>query len=162
MALVKLEPTRINFLASLALLAGALGWSLARLWPYWFLVQLPVPAINAVTMWLLAATLLIWTLLARKRLQSSSPANRMPPLVAARTVALAMAGSRVGALVFGFYLGLLIMNLQLTRTTDVSHRLTTIALVTLASLVLTVTAVWLERLCQIKQPPTDGAGAESA
>lgn len=113
-------------------------------------------------MWLLAATLLLWTLLARKRLQGDSSANRMPPLVAARTVALAMAGSRVGALVFGFYVGLLVINLQLTRTPDVSQRLLIIALVALAALVLTVTAVWLERLCQIKQPPTDGDGVEPA
>lgn len=159
---MKLQRTRLSFLAYLVLLAGALGWSLARLWPHWFLVQLPVPAINAVTMWLLAVTLLIWTLLARKRLQGKEPGNRLPPLVAARTVALAMAGSRVGALAFGFYLGLVAVNLQLTRTPDVDQRLITIALVAGASLLLTVTAVWLERICQVKQPPADGTGAEPA
>jgi len=159
---MKLQRTRISFLLYLVSLAGTLGWSLARVWPRRFLVQLPVPAINAVTMWLLAATLLIWTLLARRRLQGKEPGNRLPPMVAARTVALAMAGSRVGALVFGFYLGLAALNLQLTRTPDVDNRLITIALVAAASLLLTVTAVWLERLCQIKQPPTDGTGAEPA
>lgn len=135
--------------------ASAFGWSLAKLWPHWFLVQLPVPVINAATMWFLALTLLIWTLMARKRLQEEKPSNRLHPLVAARTVALAMSGSRVGALVFGFYVGMLIVNLQLTRTPDVSSRLLIIALVTVAALTLAVVAVWLERLCQIKQPPTD-------
>ena len=162
MADVKLERTRISLLVYLVSLAGTLGWSLARVWPHRFLVQLPVPAINAVTMWLLAATLLIWTLLARRRLQGDNPSHRMHPLVAARTVALAMAGSRVGALVFGFYLGLAALNLQLTRTPDVSQRLLTISLVACASFVLTVTAVWLERLCQIKQPPSADADTERA
>jgi len=58
--------------------------------------------------------------------------------------------------------GLLVINLQLTRTSDVSQRILIIALVALAALLLTVTAVWLERLCQIKQPPTDGTGTEPA
>ena len=159
---MKLERTRITFLVWLGIFSAAFGWSLAGLWPHWFLVQLPVPPINAVTMWLLATTLLIWTLLARKRLQSEKRENRMHPLVAARTAALAMAGSRVGALVFGFYLGLLAVNLQLVRTPDVSQRLFTISLVTVAALILTATAVWLERLCQIKQPPTDDGSAEAA
>lgn len=159
---MKLERTRVSFLVSLVVLCAGLGWALARLWPRWFLVQLPVPAINAVTMWLLATTLLIWTLLARKRLLSKKPGNRMPPLVAARTVALAMAGSRVGALVFGFYVGLVGVNLQLTRTPDVSQRLKIISLVAVAALLLTVTAVWLERICQIKQPPSDSTGAQNA
>jgi len=159
---MKLERTRLSFLVSLGIFSAAFGWSLARLWPHWFLVQLPVPTINAVTMWLLATTLLIWTLLARKRLQSEKRENRMHPLVAARTAALAMAGSRVGALVFGFYLGLLAVNLQLVRTPDVSQRLFTISLVAIAALILTATAVWLERLCQIKQPPTDDGSAEAA
>lgn len=159
---MKLERTRISFLASLGIFAAALGWSLARLWPHWFLVQLPVPTVNAVTMGLLAVTLLIWTVLARKRLQGNKSGNRMHPLVAARTVALAMAGSRVGALVFGFYVGLLAANLQLTRTSDVSKRILIILLVALTSLVLTVTALWLERMCQIKQPPLGGADGETA
>jgi hypothetical protein len=159
---MKLERTRISFLVWLGIFSAAFGWSMARLWPHWFLVQLPVPAVNAVTMLLLAATLLIWTLLARKRLQSEKRENRMHPLVAARTAALAMAGSRVGALVFGFYLGLIAVNLQLTRTPDVSQRLFISLLVAIAALVLSATAVWLERLCQIKQPPTDDGSAEPA
>lgn len=159
---MKLERTRISFLVWLGIFAAALGWSLARLWPHWFLVQFPVPSVNAVTMWLLAGTLLIWTILARKRLQGHKPGNRLHPLVAARTVALAMAGSRVGALASGFYVGLLAANLQLTRTPDVSQRILTIVLVAVASLVLTLTAVWLERLCEIKQPPSGGADAGTA
>jgi len=159
---MKLERTRISFLIKLGTVGVALGWSVAQLWPHWFLVQLPVPFINAATMWLLAITLLIWTFLARKRLHDAKPENRMHPLIAARTVALAMAGSRVGALVFGFYVGLLVANLQLTRTPDVSQRLFISTLVALAALVLTATAVWLERLCQIKQPPTDAGNTEPA
>ena len=159
---MKLQSTRISFLLGLGAVSAALGWSMARLWPHWFLVQLPVPSINAATMWLLAITLLVWTLLARKRLQGEKSASRMHPIVAARTVALAMAGSRVGALVFGFYFGLLAANLQITRTPDVSERLFTISLVAVAALVLTATGVWLERMCQIKQPPTDAGNTEPA
>lgn len=159
---MKLERTRISFLVTLSVFTSAIGWSLARLWPHWFLVQLPVPALNAITMWFLALTLLVWTLMARKRLLGAKMTNRLHPLVAARTVALAMAGSRVGALVLGFYIGLLAVNFQLTRTPDVSNRLRVIALVAVAALLLCIIAVWLERLFQVKQPPTDGSDAASA
>jgi hypothetical protein len=151
---MNLTKTRIPFLAALALLAGSFGWSLAHLWPHWFDVQMPVPAMNAVTMWTLSAVVLTWALIAKSKLQAQNPADRLPALVAARTAALAMAASRVGTLVLGFYIGLACVNLRITVTADVRHRLLVIALVIVAALILIIVALWLEHLCRIKQPPT--------
>lgn len=159
---MKIERTRYSLLVSLTLLAGALGWSLGRLWPHWFLMELPVPIANAITMWLISVSLLIWTLVARPKLLRKDFAKRLPPIVAARTAALALAGSRAGSLVIGFYLGLLLINLGLTRNSEVSSRLLTIGLTLLAAVVLVGTALWLERLCEVKQPPDDGSALTKA
>ncbi len=159
---MKVQRTRYSLLVSLALLAGALGWSLGRLWPHWFLMELPVPVANAITMWLISTSLLIWTLVARPKLLRKDFAKRLPPIVAARTAALALAGSRAGSLVLGFYLGLLIINLGLTRNAEVSSRMLIIGAVIVAALVLVATALWLERLCEVRQPPDDGSALTSA
>ena len=159
---MRIQRTRYSLLVSLTVLAGALGWSLGRLWPHWFLMELSVPVANAITMWLISISLLVWTLVARPKLLRKDYAKRLPPIVAARTAALALAGSRVGSLVLGFYLGLLILNLGLTRTAEVTSRLLTIGAVLVAAVVLIATALWLERLCEVKQPPEDGSALTSA
>ena len=125
-------------------------------------MELSVPVANAITMWLISISLLAWTLVARPKLLRKDYAKRLPPIVAARTAALALAGSRVGSLVLGFYLGLLILNLGLTRTAEVTSRLLTIGAVLVAAVVLIATALWLERLCEVKQPPEDGSALTSA
>ena len=152
--------TRFRLLITLAVLAGSLGWSLGRLWPHWFLTELAVPVANAVTMWLISAALLVWTIVARPKLTRQKFAKPLPPIVAARTAALALSGSRAGSLVFGFYIGLLIINLNLTRTPEVTARLMTITLVLIAAALLIGVSLWLERLCEVKQPPDDGAAAQ--
>ncbi|NBU32035.1 MAG: DUF3180 domain-containing protein [Actinobacteria bacterium] len=153
---MKLDRTRPSFLVALAVLASALGWSIGRLWPHWFMVQLSVPWINAVTMWFLAITLLAWTLIARPKLQRKKIGPRLPPIVAARTAALAMSTSRVGSLVFGFYTGLLILNLGLTRTSEVGYRISIIGLILVAAAILVITALWLERMCEVNDKNADG------
>lgn len=159
---MKLEKTRFSFLATLAVLAGAFGWSLGRLWPHWFQMQMSIPMLNAWTMWLIALSLLIWTIVARPKLLRKKNSIPLPPIVAARSAALALAGSRVGALVLGFYLGLLALNLNLPETPDGNDRLITIGLIVLAAILLIGTAIWLERLCQVKQPPSDDGATAKA
>jgi len=159
---MNMPPTKPSLLAALALLAGSLGWSLAHLWGQWFDTQMPLPWLTAVMMWLLAVSLFMWTISARSRLNPKPGQPRIHPIVAARSAALALAASRTGALVFGFYGGVLIFNLDLMATDAGRARVIIAGLILLASLLLIVVALWLERLCRIRKPPSDDSTVASS
>ncbi|MEI6108802.1 MAG: DUF3180 domain-containing protein [Actinomycetes bacterium] len=148
-----MQQTKLSLLAALAVLSAATGWSLSQLWPTWFSQGLSVPIGSAVTMILVAVTLLVWTLMTRARLDPESSAKRMHPLVAARTAALAMSASRVGALALGFYFGVMLSNIVGTESPAASDRIKTCAVTAIASFVTVLVALWLERICRIEEPP---------
>jgi hypothetical protein len=151
-----LQPTRPAMLASVFVLAASFGWSLLRLWPKWFDSGPAVPWLAAVTMIVLFVTVLLWALIARPRLQPERGKPRLHPLVAARTVALAMAASRVGALAGGFYAGFLVVSLGELGSESGRQRVFVSASIVVASIGTVVAALWLERMCQIPKPPADG------
>ena len=150
-----MQQTKIRVLVVLAILSAAVGWSLAQLWPTWFAQGFPVSTGSAVAMILVAISLLVWTLMTRARLNPDSGAKRLHPLVAARTAALAMSASRVGALALGFYAGVLLSNLVAIESAAGSDRIKSAAVTAVASFVTILIALWLERICRIKEPPTE-------
>ena len=79
----------------------------------------------------------------------------MHPLVAARTAALAMSASRVGAIAFGFYVGVFLSNALATDSTAGSDRIKLSAVTAIASLLTVIVALWLEKICRIKEPPAN-------
>ena len=82
----------------------------------------------------------------------------MAPLVAARTAALAMAASRTGSIVAGFYAGLALGTLP-SIDTEAGSRTFWISLVSaLGAVALAAAAYWLEYLCRL---PSDGDGDDS-
>lgn len=153
-----MKPTRIRVLLVLALLAGALGWGIAALMDGQLGRALPVPFLAAVTLWLLAAAVLVWALLASPRLQRKPGAHPMPPVVAARTAALAMAASRTGALVAGFYVGVGAGTLPDRLTQAGNQSLWAAGAAAFGALALVAAALWLEHLCRL---PSDGAPGDS-
>jgi len=93
--------------------------------------------------------LAIWALLSRPRLQRKPGVKRMPPLMAARTAALAMAASRAGSLVAGFYAGVALASLP-HRDTPAGLATTWASTAsTVGAVVLVVAALWLEYLCRL-------------
>ncbi len=150
-----MQPTKISMLAVLAILAAAVGWSFAQLWPTFFGQGMPVSIGSAIAMILVFLTLLTWTLMTRARLKPGATINRLHPIVAARTAALAMSASRVGALAFGFYIGVFLANIAADYSSAGSDRIRISAITSIASLLTAAVALWLERICQIKEPPTD-------
>lgn len=152
---MNLAPTKPSLLAALSVLAGSLGWSLAHMWDQWFDTQMPLPWLTAVMMWILTISLFMWTITARTRLNPKPGQPRMHPIVAARSAALALAASRTGALVFGFYGGVLIFNLDLMNSDAGRNKVIVAGFILLASVLLIVTALWLEKLCRIRKPPSD-------
>jgi hypothetical protein len=150
-----MQPTKISMLAVLAILAAAVGWSVAQLWPTFFGQGMPVSMGSAIAMILVFVTMLIWTLMTRARLKPGATVNRLHPIVAARTAALAMSASRVGSLAFGFYVGVLLANIAADYSSAGTDRIQISAITAIASVLTAVVALWLERICQIKEPPSD-------
>lgn len=150
-----MTPTRIRVLLGLAAIAAALGWGALTLVEGQSGRVIPVPWLASATMWVLALAILIWALLSRPRLQRQPGARPMPPLVAARTAALAMAASRVGALVGGFYLGVAIGAVGRRTSEAGTDTLYASAAAAVGSLAVVAAALWLERLCRL---PLDGDG----
>jgi hypothetical protein len=157
-----MKPTSIRMLVMLVVVTAATGWALAQVLTALTGRALPVPWLASVTLLSLAVALLIWTLLCRPRLPRRAksgdlirPTNPLPPLVAARTAALAMAASRVGSIAGGLYLGVVIGEISNASTVAGKSALLLAGLATLGALAMAVVGVWLEALCRLPQDPRD-------
>ena len=155
-----MRPTRVRVLVALAAVAAAAGWGVLQVVTGQSGRVLPVPWLAAVTIWVLALAVTIWAALSRPRLQRKPGARPMPWLVAARTAALAMAASRTGALVAGFYLGVALGCFPARITPAGADALWAAVVTTLGALGLVVAVLWLEWMCRLpaKGPdsPTPG------
>ena len=80
----------------------------------------------------------------------------MSPLVAARTAALALAGSRTGAVVFGLYAGLAASLAGDLHIVAARERLLAAGLAALGGLVLCALSLWLEHICRLPSDPKGG------
>jgi hypothetical protein len=147
-------PTRPRTLLILAVVATAVGWGVTRIVDSVVGRFFPVPWSVPALMLLLAAAVALWARGTRDRLRRKPGTTPMPPLVAARTAALALATSRAGAVVGGFYLGVALGLAAYWSANDASRTLAIAALLTaLASGLLVAAGLWLERVCRI--PPSD-------
>lgn len=157
-----MRQTRWVPLVAIAAIALAVGWVLVDLVERMAGRILGVPWLAAVALWVLAIGVLGWALLSRGRL-GHKPASgaatvggppdhdrRMPPLVAARTAALAMAASRTGALIGGFYLGIALGLIGVSDTPTGSSSMGAAVASVLACAVLVGAALWLESLCRLR------------
>lgn len=156
-----MKPTSIPWLFAVAGIASLLGWGFAA----WVDSngRLPaVPWMAVVVIWVVAGFVGAWAVMARRRLHpkpgAPRTAPRMAPLMAARTTALALAGSRTGAVVLGMYGGVALRLLQETAVAAGRERLLAAALAALGGLVLAALSLWLEHSCRLPDD-TDDAGA---
>jgi hypothetical protein len=58
-------------------------------------------------------------------------------------------------LAFGFYLGVLLANLAAEYSSAGTNRIQISTVTAIASLLTAIVALWLERICRIKEPPAD-------
>lgn len=154
--------TRWVPLIAIAAIALAVGWVVVDLVERVAGRILGVPWLAAVALWVLAIGVLGWALLSRGRLGHRPPSGpvavgasddlrrRMPPLVAARTAALALAASRTGALIGGFYLGIALGLVGVSDTPTGSSSMGAAVASVLACAVLVGAALWLESLCRLR------------
>lgn len=145
-----MTPTRIRTLLLLGGITLVLGWLTVSLVERLSQRLLPVPWTSAAALALIALALLGWGLLAKPKLQRKPGRPRMDPIVAARTAALAMAASRTGAAVGGFYAGVALALLDELDTPAGRQYAAAGAAAVLASLALTIVGLWLESICRLK------------
>ena len=141
----------MRLLLAIAAVLAAIGWGVTRLVDAYAGRSLPVPWTAPAVMVVLAIALALWARGTRDRLAGKPGTKRIEPLVAARSAALAMAASRTGAVVGGFYAGVAI---ALAPMWDVPYVRELVSLAALGGAVLVVLgALWLERICRL--PPQD-------
>ena len=166
-----MKPTRRSLLLAIAAIAALCGVTAARAYLALTSMYLAVRATTPVAIAVMTGALLWWTILVRRRLLHIArakhelahpgtafrmPAKPLEPIVAARTVALAFAASRVGAYLGGFYLGIAIALAGHLDVEEVRWSGVLAVLTALFSLLLVLVALWLERSCKLPSPPTPG------
>lgn len=150
-----MKPTSIKLLATLAIVGAALGWGLALIMDGVGGALIPVPWTAPAALLLLAIGLTFWTVGTRRRLARRPGTKPMPPLLAARTAALALAASRTGALVAGFYAGVAFQLLSLTENPLARQRGIAAVICVALAIALASIALWLERACRLPKSDDD-------
>lgn len=154
-----MTPTRVRTLLVIAAAFALLGWLLVAAIDQLAgrLLQVPLSAAGALA--LMALALLIWGLLARPRLERRPGREPLNPIVAARTAALAMAASRTGAGVGGFYLGVAIgMVPSLSAPAGREYAVAAVA-AAVASVGLAAVGLWVESICRLRGDDDSGGPA---
>ena len=152
-----MTPTRPLLLVALAVLAGAIGFATVSLWETAFGRTLPVPLMASITLFLLAVAIFIWAILIRPRLLRKEGTKPISPFTAARTAALAMAASRTGALVVGFYLGTALAFSGKLYIPVAQERFWFSLIAALAAILVVLAALWLEYICRLPGDDDDDA-----
>ncbi len=150
-----MTPTKPTLLIVLAVLGGAVGWATSQLVENLAGRKLPVPWTASITLALLAFCLFVWALGIRPRLKRKPGTEPLNPFVAARTAALAMAASRTGAIVAGFYAGVAIALLSDYGSSLARERLLPTGAAILAAILVILAALWLEYICRLPDDSDD-------
>lgn len=123
---------------------------------------LPVNLGSPISLAVLDTAMFIWVLTISDRLPKVEKSgtelkivaakNPLPPLVAARTVAFALSGSRVGSFIFGAYLGLGFSAWSKRSVVAYAENANYSFSSAFFGLVMIVISIWLERKCSPPKP----------
>ena len=153
-----MKPTTLKNILSFVFPATIFGYFIPSIYENLTSTYIPVSSNTIIALIILNFALLYWIIIFKSRLREARDKKqdvlkrKSPPhpLVAARTVALAFAGSRAAAIILGFYLGLIIYFLPSFELSPVRSRLTLSLAIMALSGVLLVLSLWLEKICRIK------------
>jgi hypothetical protein len=151
-------PTRIRELAAATAVSAVLGYLLVTLIYRWFP---PVTPWSGVSLLAVAVAEAIWGYVVRARIAAGRigvGADRLHPLAVARSVVIAKASCWVGALVLGWWIGVLGYLLPRRTMMRVAEEDTAGAVVAgLCALALVVAALWLQHCCRSPDDSADNA-----
>ena len=153
-----MRPTRLRLLVAVAVICAAIGWGLTQIVYAWSGRLLPVTWLAPAALWMVALAVAYWTWTSRPRLQHRPGARPMPPLVAARSAALAMAASRIGAVVAGFYGGIAVVMLSYLMTETGRATFWAATAAAAGSTALVAAGLWLESVCRLPLDPPEPPG----
>ncbi|MCW2650280.1 MAG: hypothetical protein QOE41_685 [Mycobacterium sp.] len=150
-------PTRRRDLTVAVLVAAVIGYLLIIQLYRWFP---PITAWTGISLLGVAAVEAVWGRYVRSKInegQIGDGNGRLHPLAVARTVVIAKASAWVGALVLGWWIGVLAYLLPKRGTLRVAAEDTAGAVVAAVSaLALIVAALWLQHCCERpEEPPED-------
>jgi Protein of unknown function (DUF3180) len=156
-------PTRKRDLTAAVVGAAVLGFLLIKVLFRWFP---PITVWTGLSLLAVAIAEALWARYVRARITEGEIGDGpgwLHPLAVARTVMVAKASAWVGALVLGWWLGILVYFLPRRSWLRVAAEDTTGAVVAAVSaLALLVAALWLQHCCKSPPDPTDQPdGAES-
>ncbi len=158
-----MRPSSAPLLTALVVIGAALGWGMSVVVDGWTGRALPVPVLAGAALWLLGIALIVWGAMIRPRLNARvDPARHpsidpLPVLVAARVAAIAMAATRMGAVISGLYLGIAIATVASGLSTPATQQTLWAALLAGTGAAVCAVAGWrLERWCLL--PHGDGDG----
>lgn len=147
--------TKPRDLVGIAVVAGLLAHLLLRL-AYDTLP--PLPLLAGSTLFVIAVVEAVLAFSLRARIERRAGARPVPPLTAARAVALAKASSVLGALMSGVWSGLLIYVIPVRDEFEAaSNDLVSGVVGLFSALALTAAALWLEHCCKT---PTETPGKD--
>lgn len=144
---MSVQHTKTSRLIIIFLITLALGWTLSQLISGYSGRSVPVPPFAAGAMWIFGGSLAIWTFFAKPRLNREPGVKPFPALAAARIVVLAMAASRTGAVIAGFYAGISLASIGSSSTPAGWNAMIFAFLAALGALLLSASALWLESMC---------------
>ncbi|MET0993217.1 MAG: DUF3180 domain-containing protein [Mycobacterium sp.] len=153
-------PTRKRDLTAATVLAAVAGYLLVLLLYRYFP---PITLLSGVSLLAVALAEAGWAFYVRAKInegQIGDGPGWLHPLAVARTVMIAKASAWVGAVVLGWWVGVLVYLLPRRGSLRVAGEDTAGAAVAAASaLVLLVAALWLQHCCKSPQePPDNGEG----
>lgn len=158
-----MKPSSPPLVVTLVIVGATVGWALSVVIDGWTGRSLPVPVLAGSALWLLGIALMVWGWVIHPRLRAnvdrgSSPGvDPLPVLVAARVAAIAMAATRVGALISGLYAGVVVATLASGLSSPAAQRtLWSSVLATTGAAVVAAAGVRLERWCLLPRGNNDG------
>ena len=153
-----MKPTTFRNVLSFIFVAAIVGFLIPSIYENITSTYIPVSTNTVIALLLLNLALLYWIGIFKNRLKDARDKNqdilkrKSPPhpLVAARTVALAFAGSRAASLILGFYLGAILNFLPNLDLSPIKSRISVSLAIIALSAVLLALSLWLEKICRIK------------
>jgi len=156
-------PTRRRDLTAAVIVAAVAGYLLVVVLYRWFP---PITMWTGVSLLVVAVAEALWARYVRVKIGEGEIGDGpgwLHPLAVARSVMVAKASAWVGALVLGWWAGVLVYLLPRRSWLRAAAEDTTGAVVAAVSaLALVVAALWLQHCCKSPQNPTEhGEGAET-